>query len=96
MTNKTLKLALGTTFAAGVAMSAVAQADNNPFSAQSLSQGYMVLADNHGKSDVEAAKEAVKKEAEGSCGGDKKGEGSCGGDKKGEGSCGGEKKPAAE
>lgn len=89
MTNKTLKLALGTTFAAGVAMAGVAQADSNPFSAQSLTQGYMVLADNHGKSDVEQAKETVEKKAEGSCGG-KASEGACGG-KRGEGACGGKK-----
>lgn len=46
MTTKTsLKLALGTTIAAGIALGTAALADN-PFSADKLSSGYLQLAEN--------------------------------------------------
>ncbi len=46
MDNKTsLKLALGTTFAAGLALG-IAQAADNPFAATKLDSGYLQLADN--------------------------------------------------
>jgi uncharacterized low-complexity protein len=47
MTNKTsLKLALGTTFAATIALGAVTANAENPFTADTLSSGYMQLAEN--------------------------------------------------
>lgn len=77
-TKTSLKLALGTTFAAGIALSSAQVSAENPFSAAKLDSGYMQLAEN-------TATDA--KPAEGKCGGDKgEKEGKCG-----EGKCGGAK-----
>jgi len=93
MSKKTLKpvtLAVGTAFAATLAMSNVAMADTNPFGMSDLSSGYMVA----GK---EGQCGGAKTEKEGQCGGAKAtsegkcGEGKCGGDKGKEGKCGGNK-----
>lgn len=101
---KPLSLAVGAAFAAGITLSPMASAVENPFSMNQMEAGYK-LADNH------MGKEGAMKEGncggdkkmgkkEGSCGGDKKmgkKEGSCGGDKgKKEGSCGGDKKAKAK
>lgn len=45
-TKNTLKLALGTTFAAGIALGTAQAIAGNPFSADTLSSGYMQLAEN--------------------------------------------------
>ncbi len=98
---KSLSIALGTTFAAAMAASPVANADANPFGMQNLENGYMQVAEGkcgegkcgEGKMKKEKAKEAKcgegkKKEMEGKCGDKKKmkKEGKCG-----EGKCGGKK-----
>lgn len=44
--NTTLKLALGTTFAAGIALGTAQAIADNPFSASTLSSGYLQLAEN--------------------------------------------------
>jgi len=100
---KSLSIALGTTFAAAMSASPVANADANPFGMQNLESGYMQVAEGkcgEGKCGGKAKKEG--KCGEGKCGGDKAkkegkcGEGKCGGDKAkeakcGEGKCGGKK-----
>jgi uncharacterized low-complexity protein len=89
-TQKILSVALGTVFAAGLALSNAAVASNNPFAAQNA-QGVQLAADTK-----DAAKEGATEE--GKCGGDKaKKDGKCGGDKAkkdgkcGAGKCGGDK-----
>jgi len=104
MSNTTLKkplsIAIGATFAAAMAASPVANADTNPFGMQSMSSGYMQLAEGkcgEGKcGESKKAKEA--KCGEGKCGEGTKakeakcGEAKCGEAKCGEGKCGESKK----
>jgi len=94
---KPLTIAMGATFAAAMTASPVASADANPFGMQSMSSGYMQVAE--GKCGGAKAKEA--KCGEGKCGGKKSSkEGKCGEGKKtmmkegkcGEGKCGESKK----
>jgi len=63
-TAKPLSIALGTVFTVSLAHTTISSADENPFSMQPLSGGYMVLAEG--------------KCGEGKCGGSKAGEGKCG------------------
>ncbi|MDH5711024.1 MAG: hypothetical protein OEZ15_05110 [Gammaproteobacteria bacterium] len=78
---KSVSIAMGATFAASMAASPIANADENPFGMQNLESGYMQLAE--GKCG------ANKKEEEGKCGEGKKEvkekEGKCGEGKCGEG-----------
>lgn len=69
--NTTLKLALGATFAAGITLG-TAHAEN-PFSADTLSSGYLQLAENKAGGEMKCGA--------GMCGGNMKkaGEGKCGG-----------------
>lgn len=76
----TLTLALGSAFATALAATPLANAGDNPFSAQSIGNGYMVAA-MEGKCGGMKAKE-------GKCGGMKAKEGKCGEGKCGEGKCG--------
>jgi len=86
-TSRTLSLAIGTAFAAGMAASNVASAaqGSNPFAMNELSSGYMQLADNHindkagegrcgeGRGNGQPAEQSKKKtEKEGQCGEGKK------------------------
>ncbi len=68
----TLSLAIGSAFAATVAMAPVASAAHNPFQMESLKNGYQVAAADNAKDGKPAAKAA--KRADGKCG-----EGRCGG-----------------
>ncbi len=85
---KSVAMAVGTAFAAGLTLTNLAQASDNPFGASALHGGYQL-----------AGHEGEGKCGEGKCGEGKCGEGKCGEDKKteGEGKCGegkcGEKKP---
>jgi uncharacterized low-complexity protein len=74
-TKTSLKLALGTTFAAGLALGAVQAVADNPFSANALSGGYLQLAENKAGGEMKCGA--------GMCGGNMKkaGEGKCGGAK---------------
>ena len=87
---KTVAVAVGTAFVAGLSLTSLAQASENPFGATMLDRGYQV-AEGEGK--CGEGKCGEKKGEEGKCG-----EGKCGEDKKGhegkcgEGKCGGEKK----
>jgi uncharacterized low-complexity protein len=77
---KSLVIAMGASFAATVSAAPMTNVDSNPFGMQSLSNGYMQVAD--------------KSTGEGNCGGNKKAvEASCGGKAKKttEGNCGGNK-----
>lgn len=65
-----LTLALGSAFATTLAMAPLANAADNPFSAQSIGNGYMVAEMGKGKEG---------KCGEGKCGGTKAKEGKCGG-----------------
>ena len=70
--NKSLSIAMGATFAAAMTASPVASADTNPFGMQSMSSGYMQVAEGkcgEGKCGGKKAKEA--KCGEGKCGGKK-------------------------
>lgn len=70
-----LKLALGTTFAAGIAFGATQAFAENPFSADKLSSGYMQLAENKAGGEMKCGAGMcganMKKEAEGKHGGAK-------------------------
>jgi uncharacterized low-complexity protein len=81
-----LTLALGTAFAASLAVTPALNAADNPFKMDSLKKGYQVAEDKakEGKCGGDKAKE-------GKCGGDKAKEGKFGGDKAKEGACGGNK-----
>ena len=82
ITLRPIAVALGTTFAVSLALSPIANAEQNPFSLTELSGGYMVADSHEGEG---------KKEAEGKCGEgkDTSAEGKCGeGKKEAEGSCG--------
>ncbi len=83
-TSKTLTLAMGTAFAAGLAASNVAsaaEAGANPFALNELPGGYMQLAGKEGQcgeGKCGAGKKASAKSKEGRCGEGKCGEGKCG------------------
>ena len=62
---KPLSVALGTVFTVSLAHTAITSADENPFSMQPISGGYMMLAEG--------------KCGEGKCGAGKSGEGKCDG-----------------
>jgi uncharacterized low-complexity protein len=83
-----LTLALGSAFAASLALSPALQAAENPFQMDSLKNGYQVAQADKQKE----GKCGGDKQKEGKCGGDKKKDGKCGGDKQKEGKCGGDKK----
>jgi uncharacterized low-complexity protein len=96
--NKPVAAAVGTAFVTSMVGSTAAVADDNPFEAVELDQGYM-LASHHGDKEGKCGegKCGGEKKAEGACGEEKAtegkcGEGKCGGEKKAEGACGGEKK----
>jgi uncharacterized low-complexity protein len=101
--NKPVAAVVGTAFVGSLVGTTVAVADDNPFEAVELDNGYM-LAGHHGDKEGKCGegkcggeKKAEGKCGEGKCGGEKKaegkcGEGKCGGEKKAEGKCGGEKK----
>ena len=81
---KTVAMAVGSAFVAGVAMAPLANAAENPFALKSLQSGYMVAADT-------PAKAPEAKCGQGKCGGmmsgaaaPKAGEAKCG-----QGKCGG-------
>ena len=84
---KPLAAALGTTFAVTLAVSPIANAADNPFSATTFQSGYMV-ADGHGEGKCGEGKCGESKGGEGKCGESKDGEGKCGEAKDGEGKCG--------
>ncbi|MCK6391552.1 MAG: hypothetical protein L6Q40_11130, partial [Azonexus sp.] len=90
MKNRNLaSLAIGSAFAA-IALTPVAHAADNPFSATKLSAGYQLAqADTKG-----AEGKCGGKKADAKCGADKKAEAKCGADKKADASCGADKKPA--
>lgn len=70
-----LKLALGTTFVAGIALGTTQALAENPFSAEKLGSGYLQLAENKAGGEMKCGA--------GMCGGNMKkaGEGKCGGAK---------------
>ena len=83
MTNKTMIVkpvaaAVGVAFVSSLAVSSTVVADDNPFAAADLDNGYLMAGGDKGKEG---------KCGEGKCGGDKGEEGSCG-EKGEEGSCG--------
>ena len=63
----TVSMAVGSAFAAGVALVPVANAAENPFALQSLDRGYMV-ASNHAQGKCGAGKCGAGKCGEGKCG----------------------------
>jgi uncharacterized low-complexity protein len=79
---KSVSIAIGATFAASMAASPIANADQSPFGMQNLESGYMQVAE--GK-----CGENMKKDKEGTCG-----EGKASKEK--EGTCGEGKMPAKE
>lgn len=94
---KPLAAAVGSAVAATLSMAPAVNAEQNPFSMNELSSGYMQVVEGEMKCG------SNMKEGEGSCGGKKAGkdvEGKCAGDKSekkaegkcGEGKCGGSKK----
>lgn len=84
VSNKTLTLVVGSTFAATVLSTSV-HAVENPFSVKPLASGYMVadasdsMKDKDGKcgANKKAAKEKIEKAKEGSCSAEKMKDGSC-------------------
>jgi len=65
---KPITALIGTAFVASLATASPGVAPANPFAAEELAQGYLLLADHHGDA----------KDGEGKCGEGKCGEGSCG------------------
>ncbi|HEY8085195.1 MAG TPA: hypothetical protein VIE69_06300 [Methylophilaceae bacterium] len=96
---RTLAVVLGSAFAASLAMSPIASADQNPFGMQALSKGYTVADAKDGKCGTGKCG-ANKKKADGSCcmgGAQKKADGSCcaaasADGKKADGTCSADKK----
>ena len=88
MKNRNLaSLAIGSTFAA-IALTPVAHATGNPFTAAKLETGYQLAqADTKG-----ADGKCGAKKAEAKCGADKKMDAKCGADNKTEAKCGADKK----
>lgn len=74
---KAIGVAVGSAFAAGMAMSPLVSAAENPFALQNLKSGYMVAADT-------PAKAPEAKCGQGKCGGKKTTEAKCGGMKSAE------------
>jgi len=89
MANKrtALTLALGTAFAASLAVAPAVNAAENPFKLDSLKSGYQVAENDKSKE----GKCGGDKAKDGKCGGDKAKDGKCGGDKAKDGKCGGDK-----
>lgn len=79
-----ISVAIGSAFAAGMAMTPMANAAENPFALQSLDRGYMVAdhSSDHSKM-MQEGKCAAGKCGAGKCGGAKAAEAKCG-----EGKCG--------
>ena len=85
---KSLSIALGTTFAAAMSASPVANADTNPFGMQNLESGYMQVAEGKcGEGKCGEGKMKKEQAKEGKCGEGKCGEGKM--EKAKEGKCGG-------
>jgi uncharacterized low-complexity protein len=96
---KPVAAAVGVAFVSSLAVSTTVVADDNPFAAIDLDNGYLLAGgdkDEEGKCGEGSCGEDKGDEGscggeEGSCGGDSGEEGSCGGDSGEEGSCGGDK-----
>ena len=91
---KSVSIAMGATFAAGLAATPLANAAENPFGIQNLEGGYMQVAEAKCGGNMDS-----NKDAEGKCGEAKKAaaEGKCGeGKKDAEGKCGEAKKEAVK
>jgi uncharacterized low-complexity protein len=80
---KVIGVAVGSAFAAGMAMTPMANAAGNPFALQNLQGGYMVAADT-----TATTKAPEAKCGQGKCGGMKSAEAKCGAAKTGEAKCG--------
>ena len=97
---KSVSVAIGATFAAGLAATPLANAAENPFGMQNLDSGYMQVAEGKCGESMGAAKEGEGKCGEGKKDGVKVIEAKCGesmGAEKGaEGKCGEGKKDAAK
>ena len=102
---KSVSIAMGATFAAGLAATPLANAAENPFGMQNLKSGYMQVAEGKcgekmGMKDDEGkcgeGKKAAAKEDEGKCGEGKCGEGKKAPAKDAEGKCGEGKKKDSE
>ncbi|MFB1489139.1 MULTISPECIES: low-complexity protein [unclassified Thiocapsa] len=86
MTKKTITPAaalVGAALVGSLGAFGLAQAAGNPFTAQSLDAGYMLLAEAGTEGKCGEGKCGADKEKEGKCG-----EGKCGADKEKEGKCG--------
>jgi len=95
---KSLSVAMGATFAAAMAASPIANADESPFGMQALQSGYLQVAEadsDDGKMNMEGkcGEGKAKMKKEGKCGEGKCGEGKMKADGKmnKEGKCGGSK-----
>ncbi len=93
--NKTMAVIVGGAFAATLAMSPVVHADQNPFAAKSLSNGYQVADGGEKMKDGKCGEgkcgSSKKKAKEGKCGAERGKEGKCSSDKSKEGSCSSDK-----
>ena len=94
---KSVSIAIGATFAATLATTPIANADENPFGMQNLESGYMQVAEGNCGANM-----GKKKDKEGNCGEGKAPakdkEGNCGEsmNKDKEGNCGANKAPVKE
>ena len=89
MSNKTITpvaAVVGAAIIGSLGAIGVANAADNPFSADQLASGYLQLAGTEGK--CGEGKCGGKEGGEGTCGGKEGGEGTCGGKEGGEGKCG--------
>lgn len=84
MSNKTMTPAaavIGAALVGSLSTSTLVQAEENPFSAEQLSSGYLLLASEGSCGEGKCG--------EGKCGSKEDGEGKCGSKGEGEGKCGG-------
>jgi uncharacterized low-complexity protein len=89
MSKKTMTPAaavIGAALVGGLSATTLAQAEENPFGAEQLDGGYLMLA---GEGSCGEGKCGSKDDGEGKCGSKDDGEGKCGSKDDGEGKCGG-------
>ncbi len=100
---KPLAIAIGSAVVTSLSVLPAANAEQNPFTVNDLSSGYMQVSEgeatcgaNMKKGEGSCGANKDGKKMEGKCAGEKKAEGKCGEGKCGEGKCGGKKAAPAD
>jgi uncharacterized low-complexity protein len=85
---KPIAAAVGAAFVTSLASANIADSNSDPFAANALDQGYVLVAKGHSEGKCGEGKAGEGKAGEGKCGEGKCGEGKAGEGKAGEGKCG--------